>query len=143
MKKFGILMTLVALMTVTSCSTLSGGTDTAAAASGATCGRALVALNKSHKAGTLSVANTNDLSNMLVVINAYNALKTNKNNNSFKKSFATGMVTGGSGVITTANATSIMNSMLNNAGLGNINSSNIATNVQTISTIVQLLGALN
>lgn len=143
MKKFSIIMMFVALFATTSCGTLTSATDATAAAAGATCGKALLSLNNSKKAGTLSITNPTDLSNMLVVINAYNGLKANKENATYKKSFTTGMVTGGSGVITTSMATNITNSLLNATGLDGVNTTNIAQKAQTVSTIIQLLGALN
>ena len=143
MKKFGIIMMFVALIGATSCSSLVSATDATAAASGATCGKALLALNNSKKAGTLSITNATDLSNMLVVITAYNGLKANKENSTYKKSFAAGMVTGGNGVITTSMATNLTNSLLNATGLDGVNTSNIAQKAQTLGTILQLLGALN
>lgn len=142
MKKFGIIMMFVAMFASTSCSSLTGTTDTAAVTSGAACGRALIALNNSKKAGTLAITNPTDLSNMLIVINAYNGLKTNKENANYKKSFTTGMVTGGNNLINQATATTITNSLLNATGLDGVNTNNIAQKAQTVSTIVQLLGAL-
>ena len=117
-------------------------TDSVAAASGATCGRALIALNNSKKAGTLAITNPTDLTNMLAVIAAYNNLKANKDNSNYKKSFASGMVTGGSGLINATTATSITNTLLNSVGLDGVNSSNIAQKTQTVTTIVQLLSML-
>ena len=142
MKKFGIIMMFAALLGVTACGTLGATTDTAAATSGAACGRALIALNNSKKAGTLAITNPTDLSNMLIVINAYNGLKTNKENANYKKSFTTGMVTGGNNLINQATATTITNNLLNATGLDGVNTNNIAQKAQTVSTIVQLLGAL-
>jgi len=142
MKKSRILLMALVMIGLASCSTLSGTTNTAAVTSGAACGKALVALNSSHKAGTLSLTNATDLSNMLVVVGAYNSLKSNKDDSGYKKSFATGMVTGGNGLITTANATTIMNNLLNSSGLSGVNSSNIASNAATIGSIITLLGAL-
>ena len=142
MKKTVFIMMFVAMLAATGCSSMNNVSNTAAATSGAACGRSLVALNSSHKAGTLSLTNMTDLSNMLVVVNAYNGLKTNKEDATYKKSFAAGMVTGGNGQITTSNATTIMNTLLNSAGLDGVNSSNISNNVQTISSIITLLGAL-
>lgn len=142
MKKFGIIMMFAALLGFTSCGALGAATDSTAAASGLACGKALIALNSSKKAGTLAITNPTDLSNMLVVISAYNGLKTNKDNSAYKKSFASGMVTGGNGLITTANATAITNSLLNATGLDGVNTSNIAQKAQTVSTILQLLAAL-
>lgn len=142
MKKFGIIMMFVAMFASTSCSSLTGATDSAAVTSGAACGRALIALNNSKKAGTLAITNPTDLSNMLIVINAYNGLKTNKENANYKKSFTTGMVTGGNNLINQATATTITNSLLNATGLDGVNTNNIAQKAQTVGTIVQLLGAL-
>ena len=142
MKKFGIIMMFVAMFASTSCSSLTGATDTAAVTSGAACGRALIALNNSKKAGTLAITNPTDLSNMLIVINAYNGLKTNKENANYKKSFTTGMVTGGNNLINQATATTITNNLLNATGLDGVNTNNIAQKAQTVGTIVQLLGAL-
>lgn len=143
MKKFGIIMMFVAMFATTSCSSLTGATDTAAVTSGAACGRALIALNNSKKAGTLAITNPTDLSNMLIVINAYNGLKTNKENANYKKSFTTGMVTGGNNLINQATATTITNNLLNATGLDGVNTNNIAQKAQTVGTIIQLLGALN
>lgn len=142
MKKFGIIMMFVAMFATTSCSSLTGATDSAAVTSGAACGRALIALNNSKKAGTLAITNPTDLSNMLIVINAYNGLKTNKENANYKKSFTTGMVTGGNNLINQATATTITNSLLNATGLDGVNTNNIAQKAQTVGTIIQLLGAL-
>lgn len=142
MKKFGIIMMFAALLGVTACGTLGAATDTAAVTSGAACGRALIALNNSKKAGTLAITNPTDLSNMLIVINAYNGLKTNKENANYKKSFTTGMVTGGNNLINQATATTITNSLLNATGLDGVNTNNIAQKAQTVGTILQLLGAL-
>lgn len=113
-----------------------------AAAAGATCGKALLALNNSKKAGTLSITNPTDLSNMLIVITAYNGLKANKEDATYKKSFTTGMVTGGSGLITPTAAANITNNLLNATGLDGVNASNIAQKAQTVSIILQLLSAL-
>lgn len=136
-------MMFVAMFAASSCSSLSGTTNAAAVTSGAACGRALIALNNSKKAGTLAITNPTDLSNMLVVINAYNTLKANKEDASYKKSFTSGLVTGGNGLISTATATSLTNSLLNATGLDGINTTNIQQKAQTVGTIIQLLGALS
>lgn len=135
-------MMFVAMFATISCSSLTGATDSAAVTSGAACGRALIALNNSKKAGTLAITNPTDLSNMLIVINAYNGLKTNKENANYKKSFTTGMVTGGNNLINQATATTITNNLLNATGLDGVNTNNIAQKAQTVGTILQLLSAL-
>ncbi len=142
MKKFSIIMMFVALFATTSCGTLTSATDATAAAAGATCGKALLALNNSKKAGTLSITNPTDLSNMLVVIGAYNSLKANKENSAYKKSFTSGMVTGSTGLITPTTAANITNSLMNATGLEGIDANNIVNKAQTVGTIIQLLSAL-
>jgi len=142
MKKFSIILMFVAMFAATSCSSLSSATDTAAVTSGAACSQALLSLNKSKKAGTLAITNPTDLSNMLVVIGAYNGLKANKENTNYKKSFTTGMVTGGGSIINKTMATNITNSLLNASGLEGVTATNIAQKAQTVNTIIQLLGAL-
>lgn len=132
----------VAMFAATSCSTLTSSTNTTAAASGAACGNALVALNKSKSAGTLAITNPTDLANMIVVINAYNGLRANKEDPSYKKSFTTGMVTGGSGIINMTTATNITNNLLNATGLEGVNTTNITQKAQTLGTIIQLLALL-
>lgn len=135
-------MMFVALFGATSCSSLLNTSDSTALASGATCGRALIALNNSKKAGTLSITNPTDITSMLAVISAYNGLKANKSNSNYKKSFASGLVSGGSGIITMATATNLTNMLLNSTGLNGVNANNISQTAQTITTIGQLLGAL-
>ncbi len=143
MKKIGIIMMLVAMIGVTSCSSLSGVSDSAAATSGNACAKALLALRASQKAGTLSIANATDLSNMLVVIGAYNTLKSNKGNNDFKSSFTKGLVAGGSGAITNNNASTIINLLLAANGLNDINSSNISSSgTTTTNAITPVLNSL-
>ena len=143
MKKFGLIMMVVASFAMTSCGLFGSATNTAAVSSGAACGQALIALNNSKKAGTLSITNATDLSNIIVVVGAYNGLKANKGDASYKKAFASGMVTGGAGTITSAMATNLTNSLLNATGLDGVTASNIQQKAQTVSTIVQLLTMLN
>lgn len=143
MKKISIIMMFVATFAFSSCGLLGGASNVNAVSSGAACGSALVSLNNSKKAGTLSITNPTDLSNILIVISSYNSLKNNKDNSSFIKSFATGMVTGGAGDISSAAATQLTNSLLSATGLDGVNASNVSQSVQTVSTIVQLLTLLN
>lgn len=143
MKKTAILLAIVALFGITSCTTLFGVSDTAAASSGSACAKALISLRASQKAGTLSVANVSDLTNMLTVISSYNMLKTNKDNANFKKSFTSGMVSGGSGVITNSNAATIVNLLLAANGLSNLNNNNISSNGSTVTgAMVPMLNTL-
>ena len=142
MKKFSLIMMFVATFAMTSCGVMGGATNTAAVSSGAACGQALISLNNSKKAGTLAITNPTDLSNMLIVIGAYNGLKANKADPNYKKSFTSGMVTGGTGVITSAMATNVTNSLLNATGLDGVTASNIQQKAQTVSSIIQILTLL-
>ncbi|MBR6417618.1 MAG: hypothetical protein IKS36_02295 [Bacteroidales bacterium] len=143
MKKISLIMMFVATLAMTSCGLMGSATNTAAVSSGAACGQALIALNNSKKAGTLAITNPTDLSNIIVVIGAYNGLKANKADATYKKAFAAGMVTGGTGNITTTMANNLTNGLLNATGLDGVNTSNIQQKAQTVGTIIQLLGMLN
>ena len=144
MKKFSIIMTFVALFAATSCTSLTGVADSAAAATGSSCAKALLALRASHKAGTLSIANATDLSNILVVVGAYNALQTNKSNNAFRKSFTSGMVSGGSGIITNSNVGNTVSLLMMANGLNNVTDNNISsTGKQTTNAVLPVLNAIN
>lgn len=142
MKKFSLVMMFVATFAMISCGVTGGATNTTAAASGAACGQALIALNKSKKAGTLAITNPNDLSNMIVVITAYNGLKSSNGDARYKKSFVSGLVTGGAGLISAATATNITNNLLNATGLDGVTASNIKQKAQTVSSIIQILTLL-
>ena len=143
MKKISLIMMFVATFAMTSCGLMGSATNTAAVSSGAACGQALIALNNSKKAGTLALTNPTDLANMIVVIGAYNNLKANKSDATYKKAFAPGMVTGGSGLINATTATNLTNSLINSVGLDGVNTTNIQQKAQTVSTIIQLLTLLN
>ncbi len=145
MKKFSIIMMFVALFATTSCSSITGATDTTAIATGTTCAKALIALRSSYKAGTLSLTNMADLSNMLIVANAYTALRTNKDNSNFKKSFSTGMVAGGSGIINNSNVATIVNLLMNANALGTVtsdNASNSTTDTQTTNSLKPIFNTM-
>lgn len=145
MKKLSIIMMFVALFATTSCSSLTGATDTTAIATGTTCAKALIALRSSYKAGTLSLTNLSDLSNMLIVANAYTSLKANKENANYKKSFSTGMVAGGSGAITNSNVATIVNLLMNANALGTLNNNNATnstTEKQTTGSVIPMFDAM-
>mgnify|MGYP003314418825 CR=1 FL=1 len=145
MKKIAsILMAFVMCAMVSSCGSTGNlaASDTAAKTAGISCAQALTALNSNYKAnGTISLSNTADLSNMLIVATSYSQLRQNKGNSSYKQSFTNGMISG-SNLITAVNATSIVNTLLNCTGLNNVNASNIQQKAETVGTIITLLNAL-
>lgn len=146
MKKFSIIMMCVACLAFTSCKSLSGGgsssSDSAAKATGRNTATALVGLYNSYRAnGTISLSNTADLTNALVVATGYTSLRSNQNNPSYKTSFASGMVSASTSLITTANVNSIINTMNSLTGL-NVNAATISNNVNTVTALLTLIQAL-
>lgn len=146
MKKIAtIIMTFVMAAMVTSCGTVGNiaSSNTAAKTAGITCAQALTGLSKNHKAnGTISLTNSTDLSNMLIVCTSYSQLRQNKDNAEYKQAFTAGLISG-SNLITAANANTIVNTLLNSTGLSGINASNIQQKAETVSTILTLLKALS
>lgn len=144
MKKISIFMMLFVALTFVSCSSLSSLTssNSAAQASGKSTATALLGLYNSYKAtGTINLGNPTDLSNALVVANGYTSMRTNKDNSDYKKAFAAGMVSAGTGLITSANVDSILGTMTGLSALG-VNASTISNSVGTATAILQLLQAL-
>ena len=116
--------------------------DAAAIAAGKTCAKAMTALNNSYKAdGKITVNNTTDLSNMVILATSYKQLKENKNNAAYKQSFTTGLISG-SNIFTSANATKFIDKLLNIPGLDKINATNIGQNIETVNAILQLVKTL-
>lgn len=143
MKKLGIILMFFAATAFVSCSALKGAASTTAGSDGSKCAQALVGLYNSKKAnGTISITNANDLANMLVVINSYNQLKANQGNETYKSQFTSGLIAGGTPIINTNNATTILNNMISSTGLNNVNASNIAQKAETVGAIITLLNAL-
>ncbi len=144
MKKFSILLMLVATFTMVACGSaanLSG--NSSASASGASCAAALKSLGKEYKnTGTVDLANLTNLTNAVTVAQAASNLQQNKGDKTYQASFVTGMVTGSNGSITQAAASSIMN-MLMNTALNSETVKNINNKVQTANTIISLLKAMN
>jgi hypothetical protein len=141
MKKIGIIMTFVAAIAFVSCGSMGGTVaNTQAKADGLSCANALKALKNSKQAnGTISITNSVDLANMLVVLNSYNQLKANKENSTYKTQFVSGLIAAG---LTTENANAMLNALLSNTALANINASNIQQKAETISAILMLINAL-
>lgn len=159
MKKIGFVLLMAISMTLASCSMLGGAgssSNNAATSSavtggvatpqqaGSTCGQSLIALYNSKQAnGKIAITNANDVTNILSLINCYNALRSNKDDADYKKQFTTGLISAGGNLITAQNATSIVNSLLNTTGISsNFNSANVSEKMQTITAIMQLINAL-
>lgn len=134
-----------ALLAFASCSSMQNiaSSGSAAAVSGQQCAVATNALYKTYKStGKIELANTNNVTNILTVITAYNQLKAHKGDAAYRKAFANGAVAAGTGVITSANADTFTNTLLNASGLNGVTAQNIQQKTQTAATIISLFSAL-
>lgn len=149
MKKFGIIMMCVAAVLFASCGSTSStsrsvssalSSNTAATANGTACGQAIIGLYNNYKATKkLDMTNASNITNTLALVTAYSQLKNNKGNKDYRKSFVSGMVLGGAGIITNNNAYSLVNQIENAAGLSSTTRSNISTAASTVSSILSIL----
>ena len=114
--------------------------NTAATANGTACGQAIIGLYNNYKATKkLDMTNASNITNTLALVTAYSQLKSNKGNKDYRKSFVSGMVLGGAGIITNNNAYSLVNQIENAAGLSSTTRSNISTAASTVSSILSIL----
>ena len=144
MKKFSIILMCVAALSFVSC---GGSSNTSSDSAARSCGRntanALVSLYNSYRAnGTISLSNPTDLANTLVVATGYTNLRNNKNTPDYRKSFASGMVSAGTSLITSTNVEYVINTMNGLTGL-NVNAATISNSVNTATAVIQLLQALS
>ncbi|MBO4589020.1 MAG: hypothetical protein J5711_09030 [Bacteroidales bacterium] len=149
MKKLGIIMMCVAAVLFASCGSTTStsravsnalGSNTAATANGTACGQAIIGLYNNYKATKkLDMTNASNITNTLALVTAYTQLKNNKGNKDYRKSFVSGMVLGGSGIITNNNAYSLVNQIENAAGLSTTTRNNISTAASTVSSILSIL----
>ena len=149
MKKLGIIMMCVAAVLFASCGSTTStsravsnalGSNTAATANGTACGQAIIGLYNNYKATKkLDMTNASNITNTLALVTAYTQLKNNKGNKDYRKSFVSGMVLGGSGIITNNNAYSLVNQIENAAGLSSTTRNNISTAASTVSSILSIL----
>ena len=107
---------------------------------GTACGQAIAGLYSNYKATKkVDMTNTSNITNTLALVTAYSQLKNNKSNKDYRKSFISGMVLGGAGVVTNANASTIVNKIETSAGLSSTTRSNISTAASTVSSIMSIL----
>ena len=145
MKRLGLLIVCFATLALTSCGAIqsAASSNTVAQASGQACGTAVQGLYSSYKStGTVDLTNANNLNNALALATAYTNLNQNKGNESYRKSFTTGLILSSAGLITQANATQFVDKLLATAGLGNINTQNVAQTAATAAAIITLLNTL-
>ena len=128
MKRFSIIMMCLVALSLVSCSSLgSTSVDSAAKTQGRNTANAIITLYNSYRnTGTVSLSNPTDLTAALMVATGYTNMRNNRESAEYKKAFAAGMVSAGSGLIT---------------GL-NVNAATVSNNVGTATAIIQLLQAL-
>lgn len=144
MKRLSIIMMCFATMALASCDLTRNTTSgNEAKTSGRNTANAILALYNSYRSnGTISMSNANDLTSTLVVATGYTNLRNNQGNADYRRAFAAGMVSAGTGLITSANVERVINTMNGLTGL-NVNASNISNSVGTATAVIQLLQALN
>lgn len=145
MKRLSILLVCVAAMAMVSCSAVSSAasSNTVANASGQACGTAVQGLYSSYKnTGTVDLTNTTNFNNALALATAYTNLKQNKDNESYRKAFTSGLIASSAGLITQATASGFVDKLLASSGLSNVNTQNITQTATTVAAIVSLLNAL-
>ncbi len=144
MKRLSIILMCFAALSFVSCSSMGtiAASDSAAKASGQSTANAILGLYNSYKTnGTVSLSNTTDLTNALALATGYTNYRNNQTNDSYKTSFASGMVAAGGSLITANNVNSVINTMNGLTGL-NVNAANISKNVNTVTSIITLLKVL-
>ena len=135
----------VATLAFASCTALSNAAsgDAAATAAGRSCASALVNLYQNYKSvGKVDLTNPTNLSNALIIATSYSQLKQNKGNETYRKAFTSGLISGGAGVITNTNADLITNSLLNSNGLGTISSTNATQNTQAATSLLSIMKSM-
>lgn len=144
MKKLSIFIVAFATLAFASCSSLSGSSssESAAKTSGRNTATAILSLYNSYRAtGNVSLNNATNLTNALVLASGYSNMRANSSNPEYRKAFAAGMVSAGTGLITAANVETVIGTMNNLTGL-NVNAATISNSVNTATAIVQLLQVL-
>ena len=125
-----------------SSSTTSGNDYSAAKNYGKNTGKAIVALYNSYKTNkTISLSNSSDLTNTLLLASGYANMRNNRTDNQYKAAFAAGMVSAGGDLITEDNVTTLIDKMNGLTGL-NVNAANISQSASTVSSVIQILQML-
>ncbi len=146
MKRLAILFVCAATLAMASCNILSAGaSNSAAQALGQTCGSAVLGLYNSYKStGTIDLTNANNLTNALALATAYTQLRQNKDNNTYRNAFTSGLILTSAGLITNQNAGSFINTLLGAQQLGTINQNTSTTEVSNAApTFVRVVKTLD
>ena len=149
---------IVALLCMNSCGIMQNTTtsNSQAYTSGSNAGKALLALYTQYKAdGKFEVTNISNITNLLVLSNSWEGIKTASKGSDFYKDFTKGIIAGSNNLVTTNNSTSVIDAIstavttIDNSNIGkNNNSQNTTTTTNTttsgdvINTVTSLLGLL-
>lgn len=145
MKRIAILAVCFATLAMTSCGILNSSSNSAAQALGQTCGAAVLGLYQSYKStGTLNLTPGNNLANALALATCYTQLSQNKDNSSYRKSFANGLILSSAGLITNQNSAAFINALLGTSSLGTVNSNSTSVQVnKTTPAVTNLIATLD
>lgn len=145
MKRLSIIAVCFATLAMASCSMFNSSSNSVAQGLGQTCGSAVLGLYQSYKnTGSVTLTEPNNLSNALTLAACYTQLSQNKDNSSYRKSFANGLILSSAGLITNQNAATFVNALLGASALGTISSTSSNSEVKkTTGTVTGLLQSLD
>lgn len=135
----------VAALAMTSCGMMqsAASSNVAAQATGNACGTAVQGLYSSYKnTGKVDLTVGNNLTNALALATAYSELQQNKDNSDYRKAFTSGLIASSAGLITTANAGTFVDKLMNSVGLSDVTADKVSQTATTAATIITLLNAL-
>jgi hypothetical protein len=146
MKRVRVLVFFIATLSFASCSSISkvASSNTVANAEGVACGKVLTTMFNQYKSsGKVDVTNSNTWKNVMELGSYCTALNKNKADTSYKQSFASGLVTGSNGLLTTSTATSAVNSLLSISGLSGLTSGTSSTSTTAKNVTAGLTSLFN
>lgn len=141
MKKINVLLLFVAVLSMVSCKTMSdiASTDTAANASGASCGNLMSDMYSDYKdVGKVNLLESKTILNLVEMGGYYKSLKSHENDADYKKAFAAGLVTGSNNLITAENSMDVVKSLLSMDKLTEITEQTSSTASSAITVARQL-----
>jgi hypothetical protein len=145
MKKISIIISSFITLLFISCGTTSNVSNgnSAASQAGSSCGQVLASLHSQYKSsGKLDMTNSTTLLNVVELGTYYTALKSHSSDASYKTSFATGLISGSSGLITNSNSSSIINTLMSLSSLGSITKTTPGNAIEAVNAASGLVSLL-
>ncbi|PLX07164.1 MAG: hypothetical protein C0596_12275 [Marinilabiliales bacterium] len=142
MKKINFLFLFAAILAFVSCNTVSNiaNSDTAANASGVSCGKLLTEMHDDYKAsGKVNLTDTNTILNIIELGGYYKTLKAHENDAAYKKAFAAGLVTGSDNQITEENSMAVVEALLDMEKITEITEQTSSTASSAVTVANQLV----